>query len=300
MTLETYCQAKRTIILNPGASAYEAVRALENAHVGAVVVQESGNVVGIVTDRDLALRVIGFELDAKTTRLGDVMTPGPATLSVDDTVEQAAALMRARHVRRIPIVDSGRAVGIVTLDDLILSDGIDVDTAAGIIEAELAEPAPGKPAGELHPVKAPVTSDREAEREQRHAARAAQTLHEFTGRLQGHLDLDDPERALQAFMVVAQALVRRLMPAEAADFAAQLPSALRDRLLVLPAGPDKSITLDSLREDMSDTLHVDAQSADTLVRRIAASLPEFVSAGELRHVVHQLPPELKAVFARTQ
>lgn len=296
MSLDRYCEKKRLIVLNSTASAYEAARAFESNHIGAVIVQDSGEVVGIVTDRDLALRVTGAELDPKQTRLRDVMTPGPATLTREDTEAQAAKLMHARHVRRIPIVDDGRVVGIVTLDDLILSGAIDLETAADIIEAGLSEPRAAKPAGVTHPL--PTTRMSPEERAARHAARANQTFHEFTARLLADLGVESQDYALTAFEVVAQGLVKRLTRDEAADFVAQLPSKIRDRLLQLPAGPDRSVTLESLEREMARRLDVDPERARDLVRRVAASLPHFISRGELDDVVNQLPKDMKAAFAQ--
>jgi hypothetical protein len=123
MPLQQYCQDKRVVVLNPGSSAYEAARALEDNHIGAVLVQDGGRVLGIVTDRDLALRVTGSGADPGQTPIADVMTPDPVTLSAEDSEDRALDLMRKEHVRRIPIRDGDGVgvAGIVTLDDLILS-----------------------------------------------------------------------------------------------------------------------------------------------------------------------------------
>ena len=106
MSLEQYCRKKRTIIQNSSTSVYAAVRALESNHIGAIVVQDAGHVVGIVTDRDLALRGIGFDLPAKETSLEEIMTPEPATLAITDSEEHAVDLMRART--RAPRADRER------------------------------------------------------------------------------------------------------------------------------------------------------------------------------------------------
>ncbi|HET9933594.1 MAG TPA: CBS domain-containing protein [Polyangiaceae bacterium] len=168
MSLARYCEGKRVIVRNSHTSAFEGVRALADNHVGALIVQEEGRLVGIVTDRDLALRVIGFELNPKTTRLRDVMSPEPVTLSPEDSEEQAFKLMRARHVRRIPIVDEGKVVGMVTLDDLLMSGAIDASTAAQIVDEQLSEPSLAKAAGQVYPTLASalhaVTSPGENER----------------------------------------------------------------------------------------------------------------------------------------
>lgn len=153
MSLSRYCQDKRVVVQNSRSSAYEAARALANNHVGAIAVQEEGRLVGLVTDRDLALRVIGLELDPRQTPLHDIMSPEPVTLSPYDSEQQAIRLMRARHVRRIPIVEDGRIVGIVTLDDLLMAGVVDRATAAEIVEAQLAEPAPAKAPGVSYPTR---------------------------------------------------------------------------------------------------------------------------------------------------
>jgi len=155
MSLEQYCLRKRMVVQNWSTTAYDAARAMEDNHVGAIVVQGSGRVVGIVTDRDLALRVVGSDLDPREVLLHDVMTPEPVTLSIAASEEQAATLMRVSHARRIPILNGGSVAGIVTLDDLILSGSIDLATAAEIVDAQLAEPAASKPAGVTHPTRRP-------------------------------------------------------------------------------------------------------------------------------------------------
>ena len=73
MSLRSY-QWPRLVILKPNTSVLEAARALDNNQVGAIVVQHEGRVAGIVTDRDLAVRVLGQGLDARDTTLAKVMT----------------------------------------------------------------------------------------------------------------------------------------------------------------------------------------------------------------------------------
>jgi uncharacterized protein (DUF2267 family)/predicted transcriptional regulator len=299
MSLEQYCRGKRTVIQNSSTSAYDAVRALESNHIGAIVVQDAGRVVGIVTDRDLALRVIGFELDPKETPLHEVMTPEPTTLSISDSEQQAITLMRARHVRRLPVVEDGRAVGIITLDDLILSGEVDLIEAAEIVEVQLAEPAANKTAGISYPTRPARgrASQVAAEREARHAARAERTFHDFTADLQQDLGLDDPERALSAFEAVTSGLVRRLTPGQALDFASQLPSMLKEKLLDLPAGSDRGVTRESIENDVARRLGLDRDSAVALVRQVGATLGHFVDESEIEHVKEQLPKAMKEILS---
>jgi uncharacterized protein (DUF2267 family) len=301
MTLERYCTGKRVLVQRPQASAYEAARALVTNHVGTVVVQDHGRVVGILTDRDLATRTVGADLDPKQTRLRDVMSPEPVTLSIDDDEQQAIALMRARHVRRIPIVENGHAAGIVTLDDLLLAGAIDVASAASIVEAQLSEPAEHKPAGALHPVRSDGARSGAGSPGATEAgvARARHTLKSFQARLRAELGISDPARALAAFEVLASALIRRLTPGEASDFAAQLPLAIRERLQDLPAGPDPSVTRQTIEWDMAEELQLDDEAAADMAVRVAGCLRDCVSAGELGHVIAQLPQDMKQLFEPT-
>jgi CBS domain-containing protein len=108
MSLDRYCQGRRVVMLDASASAYDAVRALENNHIGSIIVQREGRLVGIVTDRDLARRVIGFDLKARETRLRDVMTPEPATVRVEDTEARRRPGCQPRRSRYEPRRRSGR------------------------------------------------------------------------------------------------------------------------------------------------------------------------------------------------
>jgi uncharacterized protein (DUF2267 family)/predicted transcriptional regulator len=287
------------IVQKPDATAYEAVRALSANHVGAVIVQDRGRVVGIVTDRDLACRTIGANLDARHTRLHDVMTPDPVTISSNDTEEQAAMLMRAQHVRRIPIVNRKRAVGIVTLDDLLMTGAVDLDTAAEIVESQLAEPAPLKPPGVPHPIRIRdinVVNYRDTKPPTLGHSRARNKLQVFESRLRSALRIADGQRAMTVFDVVASGLARRVTAGEAKDFAAQLPRSIQEKLLALPAGPDPLVTSETLVRDMAERLEVDRDEAPRLVRLVAARLADFVAAEEVANIIEQLPTDMKQLF----
>jgi uncharacterized protein (DUF2267 family) len=186
---------------------------------------------------------------------------------------------------------------MVTLDDLLMAGSVDLESAAEIVEVQLNEPAPAKPAGVPHPTRSSKMRPADwPESSPRHQAVAKQTLAHFKARLQQDLGLSDPARALLAFEVVASLLVRRITPAEAQDFAAQLPSVLREKLLDLPAGPDTRITLKSIEAELAKRLDLDRRSAATLVRQVAACLSVYVDAHEVRHLVQQLPREMKGIF----
>jgi CBS domain-containing protein len=106
--------------VEPGDTVVDAAREMRDGDVGDVLVTENGRLVGIVTDRDIAVRVVAEARDPQATRVGDVCTPDPVTLTVDQTVEDAIRLVSDHDVRRIPVVEDGRPAGVVTIGDLAI------------------------------------------------------------------------------------------------------------------------------------------------------------------------------------
>src|SRR5512139_2208636 len=96
----------------------EAARLMRDHHVGALVVVDQANgkrvPVGVLTDRDIAVAVVAKEVDARTLRVGEVMSGEPITVREQDSVLDALRVMRARGVRRVPVTDAqGALVGIL-------------------------------------------------------------------------------------------------------------------------------------------------------------------------------------------
>jgi CBS domain-containing protein len=106
------------------ASVAEAAKAMQRGDIGDVlVVDTSGQARGILTDRDLAIRSLAEDRDPATTTAEDVMTPIAATVEPGATVTEALEAMRRYDVRRLPVVEGGVPIGIVTLGDLSRSGG---------------------------------------------------------------------------------------------------------------------------------------------------------------------------------
>jgi CBS domain-containing protein len=116
-----------------GESVATVARRLRDQRVGCVVVAREGRPVGILTDRDVVLRVVAEGLPG-TAPIDDVLTYDPITLSSDETVEAAVQRMREHGVRRIPIVDgAGLVVGIVTLDELLARLGSELAAVGEVL-----------------------------------------------------------------------------------------------------------------------------------------------------------------------
>jgi CBS-domain-containing membrane protein len=181
MSLDKYTQA-RLVVQRPDTSAYDAIRAMEDNHIGAVIVYGEDEVLGIVTDRDLAVRVLGEDLEPREIPLEDVMSSPVSVLPPTATEADAARLMLENHVRRIPLVDGARLVGLVTLDDLASEQAIDAPTLAAIVRAQLSDRSRHERAGPIRPTQeGHVVDSTQTSGEQRHAARAAMSYHRLLG-----------------------------------------------------------------------------------------------------------------------
>lgn len=128
---------RATVIADLSETALHVARRMRDFHVGCVVVVRRSHPIGIVTDRDLAIRVLAEGLDPAATRVSDIVTYDATTVGRDADIETVARTMRDRGVRRLPIVDvEGRITGIVTADDLTMLLARELgDIGAGLSDA---------------------------------------------------------------------------------------------------------------------------------------------------------------------
>jgi CBS domain-containing protein len=139
MSLQNYCR-KPVIKISPETNITEACQLMEQNNIGCLVVERAGKLSGIVTDRDIALRVTGAKRDPDQTKVKDIMTPDPIRISVDKELHHLTAMMHAYHVRRVPIVNGfDTTLGIVTLDDLIAQLGDDMSEIGKAISEEFPQ-----------------------------------------------------------------------------------------------------------------------------------------------------------------
>jgi CBS domain-containing protein len=109
---------KDPLTLSDDSTITEAAKAMRDQDIGDVIVLSGGQVTGIVTDRDIVVRAIADGHDPQSTPIGNISSRDLTTLSPDDTVEAAVRLVRDNAVRRLPVVEDDRPVGIVSLGDL--------------------------------------------------------------------------------------------------------------------------------------------------------------------------------------
>ncbi|MFI8205122.1 CBS domain-containing protein [Streptomyces sp. NPDC085937] len=127
------------VAVRPDASVVEAARLMRGQNIGDVVVADGQRVVGVVTDRDITVRAVAEGRDPFGVSVESVCTPDPLTLAPDDPVSSAVALMREHAVRRIPVVEGGLPVGLVTLGDLAEAR----DPESALADISRAEPDDG-------------------------------------------------------------------------------------------------------------------------------------------------------------
>ena len=123
------------VTIEPTSSAALAARLISRHNIGVLpVCGADGRLRGVVTDRDIVLRCIAAEEDPAQTMVRDIMTRSCATVSPGDDCREATRIMSARQVRRLPVVEEGRLVGMISLSDLARSRRFDMEAAQALCE----------------------------------------------------------------------------------------------------------------------------------------------------------------------
>lgn len=102
----------------PIATVYDAIALMSDRHVGALPVLQDDALVGIISERDYARKVILKDKSSKTTRVSEIMTREVVTVTSEARVEECIDLMRSHHIRHLVVVDEGRVTGMLSLRDL--------------------------------------------------------------------------------------------------------------------------------------------------------------------------------------
>ncbi len=108
--------------LAPTATLGEAATIMKQEDCGSVPVVEAGRLIGIVTDRDIVVRVVAAGKDPKTELVSEAMTADPVTVEPDASVDEAQRVMADRQVRRLPVVEDGKLVGLVVIGQVARGD----------------------------------------------------------------------------------------------------------------------------------------------------------------------------------
>jgi CBS domain-containing protein len=160
MILVRHVMATDPVTASPDLSAGDAAGLMAANDVGAIPIVEDDRLIGLVTDRDLVLRVLAERKDPRTVRLGDIATTrGIVTVTPDTQLNEARALMAQHRIRRLPVVKDERLLGVVSLGDVALRSastrGVGEALAEISTSASTVEVNPGPDIGTPDRVRAP-------------------------------------------------------------------------------------------------------------------------------------------------
>ena len=110
---------QRVYSIAPTASVLDAVKLMAEKNIGALVVMEGEKIVGIITERDYARKIVLMARSSKDTPVRDIMTPSAMYVSPIQTSEECMALMTENRVRHLLVVDSGKLIGLISIGDLV-------------------------------------------------------------------------------------------------------------------------------------------------------------------------------------
>jgi CBS domain-containing protein len=124
-------------------SVVDAARLMRDEHIGSLPITDGEQLVGMITDRDITTRVVAEAADPKTTSVGDVYSQDLVSVEPDQDLEEAVQLMSRHQVRRLPVVEDGRLVGIVAQADIALALTENEQRTGELVEA-ISEPTGGE------------------------------------------------------------------------------------------------------------------------------------------------------------
>ncbi len=125
----------KIISISPNESATVAARLLSRYNIGALpVCGKEGRLRGMITDRDIVLRCVASEDDPNSTKVSEIMTRRVISVSADETVQRASELMAREQIRRLPVEEDGKLIGMLSLGDLAKGQNCSMEAATALSE----------------------------------------------------------------------------------------------------------------------------------------------------------------------
>ena len=130
------CMTEETICVKPDENIHDVAKLMGDNHIGCVpVCDNSGKIVGILTDRDIILRGIACDKDTKSTPISEIMTTKVVRTSPDAEIKDVAYVMAKNQIRRIPVVVDEKVVGIVSLGNLVQDSNLAKENLGDTLES---------------------------------------------------------------------------------------------------------------------------------------------------------------------
>lgn len=129
------CMCHEVAYVNPDCSVEDCAKLMCNNHIGYIpVCNTEKQVVGLVTDRDILLRTVGCGKDIKNTPVSDIMTCKVCCCEPDIDISEAEKIMSENQIRRLPVVDNNKVIGIITLGDLAANKEVNTEGVCATLE----------------------------------------------------------------------------------------------------------------------------------------------------------------------
>lgn len=125
---------KTVAYVNPDTNMVEVAQLMQKHNVGSIPVYDNGQVVGILTDRDIVVRNVAHGKSPKDTKVQDVMTSQVTTVSPDMEIDEVTRIMAEQQIRRVPVVDNNQIVGMLALGDIASDFRFDMEASKALSE----------------------------------------------------------------------------------------------------------------------------------------------------------------------
>jgi CBS domain-containing protein len=112
-------KGKDVFTISPNATVYDALKLMAEKDIGALLVKEAENLVGILSERDYARKVMLFGKSSKEVKVKEVMSSKVMYVSTDQNVEECMVLMTNKRIRHLPVLEIGKLIGIISIGDIV-------------------------------------------------------------------------------------------------------------------------------------------------------------------------------------
>lgn len=138
-----HAMTKKVMVIKPDATIKDAAKIMTKYRVGCLVVMEDNKLVGILTELDIIWKVVAGDLNSNTTKVSDVMTKKVLTIKANQTLEEATHIMVENKIKKLPVLEGNKLVGIVTATDLISVQPKMIESLAKLMLFEEKKPVAG-------------------------------------------------------------------------------------------------------------------------------------------------------------
>lgn len=125
------------IAAKPEMSVREAAKVMSKYHIGSLIVLEEEKIAGIITEGDILRKVIVEGKDLDETRIKEIMTENVITITPDKTIDDAVKIMTEKKIKKLPVVDNDKLIGIITASDIMVVEPKLIEAIAGLISLKI-------------------------------------------------------------------------------------------------------------------------------------------------------------------